>query len=873
MPSQTFSAISSFSNLLCDLMPSSTFPDVSRPHRLSIPQAVSVGAALPPSTPTERAAVLRELGIVPQANAKCERLLLLLPAGLRPVKDVLFGLDAFLGWHAADPRVRLRIVGPSLDADYAAVVAAALAHANGGAGGGDDDLVSYVGAMPRDRLHASMREASIVLNTSVSEGMCNSLLEAMLLGTPVLARSNDGNAALLEHSATGMLFATADEMVTHGQRLLSDAPFAHTLATSARDAVAAKHGEGAEAAAYARVCKYALETRGPPPRDRMFLGLHAPFSAPAHLVDVYQTLATKTWCAEPRWLLGELERAHAMLLAACPDNFVAMPRKPGLNPVGWTIGHVAFTFDALVAYPLRLPTPGVIKCTATDESTAASPTTPPLSRTQASGESLLDADPQLLLRANAWVTYDSMRVGGAERWALSEGGTLPDALPWLKQVHLMCADLLHAHTKCAAVDTAGTRASAVVCVSPPVSYLILYSIIHEVWHTEDLIHTRNVHQLPPPTAGTAPLPPPAPPLAASPPLVSGSRAHGDVSIPGGRFFVGAEPDGADTRLVLDCEKWAHAVYLEPFRIAKCCVTNLEFAQFIEAGGYDDESYWGFEGVRWLRRTQRRHPWLWRRAARTETTAVDVTDETPAASTHASPPPDKAMACPCDPNGDGGDDAVCERPTAASGASSDYANDGGVWMIRWFEREVDLPSVANRPVSHVNWYEAEAYCNWAGRRLPTEAEWEAACCSVPSADGGLAPHKARRLPWSDVVASTEDGLPHTPVVDAECSNSGMRRFELVDVDALPRGDSAWGVRQMVGNVWEWTSTTFYPYPGYIVDYPYREQSAPWFGVQKIARGGCFCTPDLLLNLRGGEYRSFYHPTDRPELAVGFRTCAL
>ena len=56
-------------------------------------------------------------------------------------------------------------------------------------------------------------------------------------------------------------------------------------------------------------------------------------------------------------------------------------------------------------------------------------------------------------------------------------------------------------------------------------------------------------------------------------------------------------------------------------------------------------------------------------------------------------------------------------------------------------------------------------------------------------------------------------------------------------------------------------------------PYREQSAPWFGVNKVARGGCFATPDLLLNLRGGEYRSFYHPTDRPELAVGFRTCAL
>lgn len=61
-----------------------------------------------------------------------------------------------------------------------------------------------------------------------------------------------------------------------------------------------------------------------------------------------------------------------------------------------------------------------------------------------------------------------------------------------------------------------------------------------------------------------------------------------------------------------------------------------------------------------------------------------------------------------------------------------------------------------------------------------------------------------------------------------------------------------------------------FPGYVLDYPYREQSAPWFGMQKVARGGCFATPDLLLR---GEYRSFYHATDRPELAIGFRTCAL
>ncbi len=79
--------------------------------------------------------------------------------------------------------------------------------------------------------------------------------------------------------------------------------------------------------------------------------------------------------------------------------------------------------------------------------------------------------------------------------------------------------------------------------------------------------------------------------------------------------------------------------------------------------------------------------------------------------------------------------------------------------------------------------------------------------------------------------------------------------------------------MIGNVWEWTSTTFYPYPGFVMDFPYRENSTMSFGENtKVARGGCYATCDLVL-LGGGSYRSFYHVSKRPELCVGFRTCAL
>jgi iron(II)-dependent oxidoreductase len=135
----------------------------------------------------------------------------------------------------------------------------------------------------------------------------------------------------------------------------------------------------------------------------------------------------------------------------------------------------------------------------------------------------------------------------------------------------------------------------------------------------------------------------------------------------------------------------------------------------------------------------------------------------------------------------------------------------------------------------------------------------ACCGVRNAQsGGLAPRKGRTYAWGDAAP------------DASLANGGLRRGVLLPVDALPAGASEWGCHQMIGNVWEWTATTFYPFPGYVVDYPYREQSAPWFGFTKVARGGCFATPDFVLR---GEYRSFYDPAARRELAVGFRTCAL
>jgi gamma-glutamyl hercynylcysteine S-oxide synthase len=171
--------------------------------------------------------------------------------------------------------------------------------------------------------------------------------------------------------------------------------------------------------------------------------------------------------------------------------------------------------------------------------------------------------------------------------------------------------------------------------------------------------------------------------------------------------------------------------------------------------------------------------------------------------------------------------------------------------KWLRREYDrwVPLEPDRPVIHVSWHEAQAYCRWAKRRLPTELEWEFA--ATIDRDG-----KKRRFPWGDEPPSPEHA--HLDTTSWGCA----------DVAAFSRGDNAFGVRQLIGNVWEWTEDDFLPYPGFSAD-PYRDYSQPWFGDHKILRGGCFVTRSRMIR---SAYRNFYKP-DRRDVWAGFRTCAL
>ena len=173
-----------------------------------------------------------------------------------------------------------------------------------------------------------------------------------------------------------------------------------------------------------------------------------------------------------------------------------------------------------------------------------------------------------------------------------------------------------------------------------------------------------------------------------------------------------------------------------------------------------------------------------------------------------------------------------------------------WSVRVFDQWQSL--ILGQAVIHVSWYEAQAFCKWANRRLPTEAEWEYAASYVIDKDGTT---QKNNFPWGNKL-------------DLNCINTDSKCNGPVDVDFFPQGDSTMGCRQMIGNVWEWTATTFQPYPGFTPDW-YSEYSRPLFGETKVLRGGAWATRGRMLR---NTWRNYYGP-DRNDVFAGFRTCAI
>jgi iron(II)-dependent oxidoreductase len=237
---------------------------------------------------------------------------------------------------------------------------------------------------------------------------------------------------------------------------------------------------------------------------------------------------------------------------------------------------------------------------------------------------------------------------------------------------------------------------------------------------------------------------------------------------------------------LDNERPAHRVHVDAFFIDTVPVTNGAYAGFIAAGGYDDRRWWSEEG--------------WAHRAR-----------------------------------------------ANLGAPRFWLRDGDGWLRDRFGVLEPIP--ADEPVVHVSYHEAAAYAAWAGRRLPTEAEWEKAARFDPATG------RSRRFPWGD-----EDPGP-------EQANLGQRHLHPAPVGAYPAGASPLGVHQLIGDVWEWTGSDFTGYPGFTA-FPYREYSEVFFGsTYKVLRGGSFGTDAVACR---GTFRNWDYPIRR-QIFAGFR-CA-
>ena len=253
-------------------------------------------------------------------------------------------------------------------------------------------------------------------------------------------------------------------------------------------------------------------------------------------------------------------------------------------------------------------------------------------------------------------------------------------------------------------------------------------------------------------------------------------------------FVDAGPfvmGTSDDPWAYDNERPAHVVDLRAFWIDATPVTNRAYRGFIEAGGYHEPRYWTDDGWKWRQEAQLEAPEFWRR-------------------------------------------------------------DASGWTVRRFGAWIPVP--LDEPVQHVCWYEADAFARWAGKRLPTEAEWEKAASFDPVTQ------TKRRYPWGQTF---EEGR----------ANLGQIHFGPSEAGAYPDGTAPSGAHQMLGDVWEWTSSDFRAYPGFAA-FPYPEYSLIHYGNDyKVLRGGSWATHPSAIRTT---FRNWDYPIRR-QIFAGFR-CA-
>ncbi|HKP39131.1 MAG TPA: ergothioneine biosynthesis protein EgtB [Pyrinomonadaceae bacterium] len=274
---------------------------------------------------------------------------------------------------------------------------------------------------------------------------------------------------------------------------------------------------------------------------------------------------------------------------------------------------------------------------------------------------------------------------------------------------------------------------------------------------------------------------------------SAAEVSGMVGIEGGLFELGFAERGSPTvregvdAFAWDNEKPQHKIFLQDFLIDRAPVSNADYLEFMNAGGYKDFRWWHSAGWEKVNTDNWLAPLYWEQQ-------------------------------------------------------------DGEWMIRDFGGLHSVTAKLNEPVSHVSFLEASAYAKWAGKRLATEAEWEKAATVSPSSNA------KRAFPWGDSRPDESS---------ANLFENGF--WNPAPIVSFPEGQSAPGCQQMIGDVWEWTTSDYTPYPGFKSEFD--EYNDKWFVGQKVLRGGSFATPQIHIR---STYRNFFYPHERWMIA-GFR-CA-
>ena len=313
---------------------------------------------------------------------------------------------------------------------------------------------------------------------------------------------------------------------------------------------------------------------------------------------------------------------------------------------------------------------------------------------------------------------------------------------------------------------------------------IVLGLEHEQQHLE-LIATDIKHAL-----YTNPLHPAyTEPFGNAHPRVSAPATF--VSFEGGLTQVGISPDSADLlAFAFDNETPRHTLYLQPFALASRLVTVEEYLAFINDNGYSRPELWLSEGWSTMRAAGWQAPLYWTR---------DNADS-----------------------------------STASG-----------WKLYTLHGFMPLDELADTPVCHLSFFEADAFARWSGCRLPTEFEWEHACASLSTLMAGT-PETPKLVTYPADIASNA-----MPAQAANLLESGA----LHPVPAAPVSH----LQQTFGDVWEWTSSGYTGYPGYKpLPGALGEYNGKFMSSQVILRGGSCVTPATHIR---GTYRNFFSPGTR------------